>query len=163
MNKNEKYSYWIMLTDYDLETIEPLVKSERWVYVVSLCQTAIERQLKGLYVYYNDCEAPKTHNINFLFSKLITNPILLRQTDKKYFETEKKACEDFLIDLSYYYISDYPFSYKNITSRFVCRDAALNILERTKKQIHWLRSFQKEIRLTDSETSLIPIKLRENA
>lgn len=163
MNKNEKYSYWIMLTDYDLETIEPLVKSERWVYVVSLCQTAIERQLKGMYVYYYDCEAPKTHNINFLFSKLTANAAFLKEADKKRFEAEKKACEDFLIDLSYYYISDYPFSYKNITSRFVCRDAALNILDRTRKQIQWLRSFQKEMRLPESEPTALRIKLGENA
>lgn len=139
-----------MLTNYDLETIGPLVQSERWVYVVSLCQTAIERQLKGMYVYYYDSEAPKTHNINFLFSKLIAKMTFSNETDKKRFEEGKKSCEDFLVDLSYYYISDYPFSYKNITSRFVSRESAMNILERTKKQIQWLRSFLWEIQLTQA-------------
>lgn len=150
MNKTEKYGYWMMLANYDLETIGPLVQSERWVYVVSLCQTAIERQLKGMYVYYHDSEAPKTHNINFLFSKLAANMTFFDEDEKKRFEEEKKACEEYLIDLSFYYISDYPFSYKNITSRFVCRDAALNILERTKAQIYWLRSFQRENQVSKS-------------
>ena len=135
-----------MLTNYDLETIGPLVQSERWVYVVSLCQTAVERQLKGMYVYYHDSEAPKTHNLNYLFSKLVANMTFSNEIDKIRFEEGKKNCEDFLVDLSYYYISDYPFSYKNISSRFVGRDAAMNILEHTKKQIQWLRSFQQEIK-----------------
>ncbi len=150
MNKLEKYGYWMMLANYDLETIEPLVKSERWVYVVSLCQTAIERQLKGMYVYHNDCEAPKTHNINFLFSKLTANMVYAEEADKKRFESGKKLCEDFLIDLSFYYITDYPFSYKNITSRFVRRDEAMNILERTYDQMRWLRSFQPEAPIPNS-------------
>ena len=145
MNKSEKYGYWMMLTNYDLETIEPLVQSERWVYVVSLCQTAIERQLKGMYVYHYDCEAPKTRNINFLFSKLAANMTFYNETEKERFEQSKKICEEFLIDLSFYYISDYPFSYKNITSRFVRRDEAMNILERTRQQIEWMRSFQQEV------------------
>ena len=149
MNKSEKYGYWMMLANYDLETIDPLVKSERWVYVVSLCQTAIERQLKGMYVYHYDCEAPKTHNINFLFSKLTANMTFSDESDKKRFLSGQKLCEDFLIDLSYYYVSDYPFSYKNITSRFVSRDAALGILQRTKEQMQWLRSFQPENPIPD--------------
>ncbi len=144
MNKSDKYGYWIMLADYDLETIEPLVQSERWVYVVSLCQTAVERQLKGMYVYHNDCEAPKTRNINFLFSKLAANISFIDPAMKKRFEDGKKLCEDYLIDLSFYYISDYPFSYKNITARFVRKDEAMRILERTRQQIGWMRSFQQE-------------------
>ena len=50
MKKLEKYAYWLMLSNYDLETIETLIAGKRWVYVTYLCQQAIERQLKGMYV-----------------------------------------------------------------------------------------------------------------
>ena len=45
MNKQEKCGYWLMLSDYDLGTIDALVQGERWVYVAYLCQQAVERQL----------------------------------------------------------------------------------------------------------------------
>lgn len=74
MNRLDKYGYWLMLSDYDLGTIDPLVTGKRWVYVAYLCQQAIERQLKGMYVYYMDDEPPKTHNVNYLFTKVISCP-----------------------------------------------------------------------------------------
>ena len=123
----------------------------------------MERQLKGMYVYYHDSEAPKTHNINFLFSKLAANMAFPDEKVKTRFETGKKNCEDFLIDLSFYYISDYPFSYKNITSRFIGRDAAMGILDRTKKQIQWLRSFQAENPMPKPDLPVMPAKARQNA
>ena len=52
MNKQEKCGYWLMLSDYDLGTIDALIQGERWVYVAYLCQQAMERQLKGMYVYF---------------------------------------------------------------------------------------------------------------
>lgn len=45
MKTIDKYKYWVMLSDYDLDTAEVLVDGKRWVYVAFMCQQAIERQL----------------------------------------------------------------------------------------------------------------------
>jgi HEPN domain-containing protein len=147
MTKAEKYGYWLMLSDYDIGTIDCLIAGERWVYVAYLCQQAIERQLKGMYVYYNNAEAPKTHNVTYLFNKVTSSVKFSSDVDISRFEERRAACEDFLIDIMFYYMSDYPFSYKNITSRFVDRELALDLYERTKDYIAWLRSFQPEIEI----------------
>ena len=142
MKKLEKYRYWLMLSDYDMETVEALAKSGRWVYVAYLCQQAVERQLKGMYVFYHNSEAPKTHNVNFLFSKLLANPDFPCLGSRKEVEQQRETCEDFLIDAMFYYMSDYPFSYKNIMNRFVKRENALDLYRRTQVMLAWLRSFQ---------------------
>jgi len=142
MKKIEKYRYWLMLSDYDLDTIDVLVQGERWVYVAYLCQQAVERQLKGMYVFYSNNEAPKTHNVNFLFSKLLATDEFPFLGTRREVDERRDECEDFLIDTMFYYMSDYPFSYKNIMNRFVGQENALDLLRRTKSMITWLRSFQ---------------------
>lgn len=149
MNKLDKYGYWLMLSDYDLGTIDALIAGERWVYVAYLCQQAAERQLKGMYVYYMDVEAPKTHNVNFLFNKMVTSPEFTGQVDMERFNERRAECEDFLVDAMFYYMSDYPVSYKNIKTRFVDKPLALELYGRTKDYIAWLRSFQPEVEIPE--------------
>jgi len=152
MKKQEKYGYWLMLSDYDLGTIDCLIQGERWVYVAYLCQQAAERTLKGMYVYYTDSEAPKTHNVNFLFNRVTTSKEFQSEADMERFEQGSSECEDFLVDAMFYYMSDYPFSYKNIKSRFVDKELAMELYDRAKKYIAWLRSFQPEVEIPDAET-----------
>lgn len=90
MLKDEKYSYWMMLADYDLETVKVLINGGRWVYVTFLCHQAMERQLKGMYVYYTDKEAPKTHNISFLLRKLLWLKIFWLKRISVYWTRDRK-------------------------------------------------------------------------
>ncbi|NLI54235.1 MAG: HEPN domain-containing protein [Clostridiales bacterium] len=147
MNKQEKCGYWLMLSDYDLGTVDALIKGERWVYVAYLCQQAAERQLKGMYVYFLETEPPKTHNVNFLFSKITGSEAFRAQTNLERFEEKKNDCEDFLMDVMFYYMSDYPFSYKNITNRFVDRNLAIDLYDKARVFVAWLRSFLPEIEI----------------
>ena len=142
MKRLEKYRYWLMLSDYDIETIDVLAEGKRWVYVAYLCQQAVERQLKGMYVYYYNSEAPKTHNINFLFSKLLAHEGFPEVRTREDVEERRDECEDFLIDAMFYYMSDYPFSYKNIMNRFVGEENAMELYGRTRDMVAWLRDFQ---------------------
>ena len=151
MNKAQKYGYWLMLSDYDLGTIDCLIQGERWVYVAYLCQQAVERQLKGMYVYYMGAEAPKTHNLNFLFKKVVDSEKFQQEADAERLSEHRTEAEDFLIDLMFYYMSDYPFSYKNISSRFVGRELALQLHAKAKETVHWLRSFQPEVEVPTME------------
>ena len=147
MNKQEKCGYWLMLSDYDLGTIDALIQGERWVYVAYLCQQAVERQLKGLYVYFIETEPPKTHNVNFLFSKIVGSEAFHSQTEFSHLEARRNECEDFLMDIMFYYMSDYPFSYKNIATRFVDSALANELHQKTLLFVTWLRSFLPEIEI----------------
>lgn len=140
----EKYRYWMVLSDYDLATATDLIHCERWPYVAFLCQQAVERLLKGMYVCYVGKEAPKTHNVPFLFSKLADNEALQNSSRGSLFAAEKDEKEDFLIDLMFYYVTDYPFSYKKVMDRFIDRATALDIYEKTQELLSWLKSFQPE-------------------
>ncbi len=47
MDTHEKFEYWLDNAKYDLETAEAMLISKRWLYVVFMCQQAIENWLKG--------------------------------------------------------------------------------------------------------------------
>ena len=145
MNRLDKCGYWLMLSDYDLGTIDALIAGRRWVYVAYLCQQAVERQLKAMYVYYIDSEPPKTHNVNFLFSKITGSEAFRASADMAQFDARKNDCEDYLMDVMFYYMSDYPFSYKNIATRFVDSALANELHQKTLLFVTWLRSFLPQI------------------
>lgn len=144
MKTLEKYKYWVMLSDYDLQTVPCLIDGQRWVYVAYVCQQAVERQLKGMYVYHVGKEAPKTHNLNFLFKKLQEEPGLNAGAQSEAFLSGRDDCEDFLVELMFYYMTDYPFSYKNIKDRFVDEKGARTLYEKTRQTLAWLRLFQED-------------------
>lgn len=59
----ERISYWIELSDYDLETAEAMQKTKRLLYVGFMCHQVIEKILKALYVATQKSTPPYTHNL----------------------------------------------------------------------------------------------------
>ncbi|MDR3552324.1 MAG: HEPN domain-containing protein [Clostridia bacterium] len=147
MTNEDKYKYWDMLSEYDIQTAYAMVNSERWVYVAFLCEQSIERLLKGMYVFYYSKEAPKSHNINFLISCIQKSEFFRSKVDQQAFREELARHEDFLDDLVFYYISDYPFSYQKIMDRFISEETAKEIFNGTNEVLEWLGSLQKPVRL----------------
>lgn len=143
MTSEEKYKYWEMLSDYDIETAAVLVKEKRWLYVSFLCEQSIERILKGMYVFYCGKEAPKSHNVNYLLTKISHNPLFLSKVDMEAFDEKLKTYENFFYDLVFYYISDYPFSYQKIMDRFIDEATAIEIYNKTLEVRCWLQDLQK--------------------
>lgn len=140
MKTAEKYKYWAMLSDYDMETAQVLMDNGRWVYVAYMCHQALERQLKGMFVYYMDKEAPKTHNLPFLFDKLRHcegfPAIGTMDADAA------AGYEDFFTEVMYYYMSDYPFSYKRIVSRFIDEETGRRLYQQVADCLAGLRAMQ---------------------
>ena len=143
MQPEDKYHYWVMLSDYDIETAAVLVEAKRWVYVTFTCEQAVERLLKGMYVYYSGKEAPKTHNVNFLISKIEKLDLFIAKVEQQTYFEQKAGFEDFFTDLIFYYMSDYPFSYKKIMDRFISEEVAVKIYQKTQDALNWLKSLQK--------------------
>jgi len=145
MRTDEKYVYWRVLSDYDIETAECLILGKRWTYVTFVCHQSVERLLKGMHIYHLKKETPKSHNLSYLFNEVSKNEEfveLLRLQEEG--EEEQYEHADFLIDLMYYYMTDYPFSYKKAMDCFVNEETAISVYEKTLKLLNWLKSFQVE-------------------
>lgn len=63
---DEKISYWMELSNYDLETAKAMLKTKRFLYVGFMCHQAIEKSLKSFYIYKRKIDAPYTHNLAYL-------------------------------------------------------------------------------------------------
>jgi HEPN domain-containing protein len=47
MDSQEKFEYWLDIAQYDLDTAAAMFAAGRWLYVVFMCQQAIERRSHG--------------------------------------------------------------------------------------------------------------------
>ncbi len=129
MNAQEKYEYWLDIARYDLETAETMLAGGRWLYVVFMCQQAIEKLMKGLYVLYVDDTVPKTHNIRVLVEK---------------FENQlpKPIAEEHYVlfdELTIHYLNNRYANYKQKLSECLDERTAKDFLARTMEAFTWLR------------------------
>lgn len=162
MRSDEKYVYWRILSDYDIDTVECLMIGKRWNYVTFVCHQAVERLLKGMHIYHLKKETPKSHNLSYLYNEIAKTPEfceLLRE--KGHSNNEQYEYADFLIDLMYYYMTDYPFSYSKAMDRFIDEKTAISVYEKTLKLLNWLKSFQTEPVLLDREAEDKVVKNNE--
>ncbi|HAN20185.1 MAG: hypothetical protein A2Y15_09885 [Clostridiales bacterium GWF2_36_10] len=142
MTSYEKYEHWLTLSRYDIDTAKILLDAKRYSYVPVLCQQSAERLLKGMFVCHTGKESNKSHNVPFLANKLIESITFIETEAGKRFEKEKDDYEELMVDLMFYYMSDYPFSYKKFSDRFIEEKVALEIYNNTLKLLTWLESFQ---------------------
>ncbi len=66
--ENERVSYWIEIAEYDLETAEAMLTTQRFLYVGFMCHQTIEKLLKGYYVSERKETPPFIHNLSRLAS-----------------------------------------------------------------------------------------------
>ena len=66
---NEKVKYWTDLSDYDIETAEAMLSSQRYLYVGFMCHQTIEKILKAYYCSKFDDISPYSHNLSYLAAK----------------------------------------------------------------------------------------------
>ena len=128
MDAQEKYEYWLDAAKYDLETAGAMFASGRWLYVVFMCQQAVEKLVKGLYTLYISDDVPRTHNISFLlkkFESFLPAPV----GDEHYILFEK---------LHAFYISGRYTDFKEKLSRSVDEQEAKVIFEQTRGAFTWL-------------------------
>jgi HEPN domain-containing protein len=128
MNAQEKYEYWLVIAQYDLDTANAMLSSRRWLYVVFMCQQAVEKLVKGLYTLYVSDDVPKTHNITHLF----------RELEDKLPESAADEYYDFFDDLHAFYINGRYTNFKKKLSVSVDEKRAKNVFEKTKEVFAWL-------------------------
>jgi HEPN domain-containing protein len=128
MDLEEKFDYWLDIARYDLETAEAMFSAGRWLYVVFMCQQAIEKLCKGLYLLYLDDSIPRTHDINSLITKYaekLSSPI----------DDNKRR---FFAKLSAFYLTNRYPEYKERLSIALNKEEAEGILKTSREIFAWL-------------------------
>jgi HEPN domain-containing protein len=128
MDSLEKFEYWHDIAQYDLETAQAMFAAGRWLYVVFLCQQAIEKLCKGLYLLFIDDDVPYIHDINSLITRFADKLSESIDDDKRLLFAKLSA---------FYLNNRYP-EYKARLSTSLNREEAQNILYESKEAFKWL-------------------------
>jgi HEPN domain-containing protein len=133
MTKEDKYTYWLQLAQYDLDTAQTMYAGGRWFYVAFMCQQAIEKICKGLYNFYIDDNIPRIHNIRFILAKIETSLSL----------TIKPEIYNLIDTLSAHYINNRYPDFSGVLNTQIDRVKATSILEKTREAFTWLLTLKK--------------------
>jgi HEPN domain-containing protein len=119
MENREKYAYWEDIAKYDLETAKAMLTAGMYLYVVFMCQQAIEKLVKGIHILYTGNEATRTHNIWIVFNAVFCKDKYRKLVIDESFDERLKGYKPFFADLLFYYISERYPSYKQHVSTIV--------------------------------------------
>lgn len=137
MDNIGKFKYWEDIAKYDLDTAEAMLLSGRYLYVVFMCQQAVEKLVKGLYVLHKGVEPPRIHNIWNIFDRIFDID--------EFNENEKLKAEKYFVffdELLAYYISERYPSYKVKLSQSITKDKAEEVLNISREVFAWLESLK---------------------
>ena len=133
MDTHEKYLYWLNHAKYDLDSADAMYQTKRWLYVVFMCQQAIEKLVKALYGSYISFDSiPRIHNIRRLINDF---------SDKL---PEAVPEENYLLFdlLSQYYLNNrYPDYIDDLLTQ-INADNAKIAFEQTKEAFAWLQTLK---------------------
>jgi len=88
LTTEDKFEYWLNYARNDLDSADFMLKSGRWFYTLFMCQQAIEKLTKGLYVLYIDDNIPRLHDINSILDRFKEKlPEQLSEEQAKLFDT----------------------------------------------------------------------------
>lgn len=128
MDSQTKFEYWLDIAQYDLSVAVSMSNSGHWLYVVFMCQQAVEKLLKGLYSYYMPDTPPHFHNLKTIATRV--GPSLTASIPAETME--------FFDDLTAYYLNNRYPDYINKLSAQVSKTEAEEVLRRTKEIFIWL-------------------------
>lgn len=128
MDSQEKYEYWLDTAQYDLDTATAMLSMGRWLYIAFMCQQAIEKHVKGLYVLYVDDNIPHIHAIRQIIRKFEAD-LPESVSDERYELFDK---------LSAFYIEGRYTDYKKKINETLNEQEAKSYLKRTKEAFLWL-------------------------
>lgn len=127
MDTNEKVEYWIEISEYDLKTATAMFKTKRFLYVGFMCHQAIEKILKGHYVFIRSKTNPFSHNLTFLAKESGAYDL---------FSEEQKNFIDLLEPLNIE--ARYP-TYKEKLIQALDKKKSKKILSQTKELHRWIK------------------------
>jgi HEPN domain-containing protein len=123
----ERIQYWISISEYDLETAWIMLENKRFLYVGFMCHQALEKILKGYYVFIKNGNPPYTHNLNYLATQ---SGIYKIMTEKQ------KDTIDLIEPLNVE--ARYP-THKEKLMKTLNYDRCKQIIDNTKELYEWIR------------------------
>lgn len=117
---------WIERAEYDLETANAMLKTDRYLYVAFMCQQCLEKILKACIVSIGKTP-PMIHNLLRLAEEAA---IILNMTEKQ---------KLFLADLNPFYIKARYGEYKDALSKICTARSGKDMIVRTKEFVKWLK------------------------
>ena len=139
MEPMNKAFYWEDIARYDFESALALLQGERYLHVVFMCQQAVEKMVKALYVYIKKGDPPRVHNIMHVFKKTFQGQI--NSNSELGQQTNRYA--PFFARLFAHYISGRYPNYKEKLSESVEEAEAKEVYEKTKEVFGWLESLKR--------------------
>ncbi len=119
---------WIKIADEDLDAAEYCVNGKKYLWAMVMCQQAVEKVLKAIYVKNTDKIPEKTHNL----IKLAKDTGILDELSGETFKLLNKL-------LIYYFATRYPDKRVKLQSEFTKNNIS-NILNQTKEVYLWLKN-----------------------
>jgi HEPN domain-containing protein len=133
MTAQEKYEQWLEYAQYDLDTADAMYHAGRWLYVTFMCQQAVEKLVKGLYVLYIDDNVPRVHNIRNVISRF-AEKLSDSVTDERYRLFDNLT--------SCYMNTRYP-EYKQKMSNLITEKEARELFAQSKEVFAWLQTMKR--------------------
>ncbi len=116
---------WFLQSEYDTNTAEAMLKSERYFYAVFMCHLSIEKCLKGIYTKILNELPPKTYNLIYLLEKIALYP--------------PESIYQFIYSINAESVATrYPEDLKQVLKDYTKNKAFENITN-TKKVLEWLK------------------------
>lgn len=125
---NNKVTYWIEMSEYDLDTAQAMLNTHRYLYVGFMCHQAIEKILKAYWSSVLEEPPLKIHTLSKLASRT--------GLDSKMTEAQL----DFIDTLEPLNIeARYP-SYKERLLKSLNADCCSKMIDNTKELHSWIKS-----------------------
>lgn len=125
---DNKVTYWVEMSDYDLETAEAMLATGRYLYVAFMCHQTIEKILKAYWTLHLEEVPMKIHSLYRLAEKT--------GLDKELSEEQL----DFIDTLEPLNIeARYP-SYKERLLKSLNKEYCIRLLQQTKELQLWIKA-----------------------
>lgn len=125
---DSKITYWIEMSDYDLETADAMLVTGRYLYVGFMCHQTIEKILKAYWTNFLTEVPLKIHSLSRLAERTGLDKLL----------SEEQL--DFIDKLEPMNIeARYP-SYKERLMKSLTKDSCTELLSQTKDLQSWIKN-----------------------
>lgn len=125
---NDKISYWIEMSDYDLDTAQAMLDTHRYLYVGFMCHQVIEKLLKAYWSSVLEEPPLKIHTLSKLASKTGLDKMM---------SEEQLDLIDILEPLNIE--ARYP-TYKERLLKSLTNDFCIELIISTKNLQSWIKS-----------------------
>ena len=127
MTQEEKITYWVELSDYDLETAEAMFETKRYLYVAFMCHQVIEKIFKAYYAKLKEETPPYTHDLMLIADRA------------GFFEMLDDSQIEFIEQISPLNIrARYP-DYKKELAQKLTKPICENLMAKTKELQQWTK------------------------